>query len=78
MSDQPTDRTGRFDLLVKDGLGMLADRIGIRPHVQPVIDRFVDENIDKHRVPVTPEEVAERMGILKRRNRRRLERAGDR
>jgi len=67
MSDQPTDRTGRFDLLVKDGLGMLADRLGIRAHVQPVIDRFVDEQVVEHKMPVTPEAIAEHMGLLKKR-----------
>lgn len=62
-----SDRTGRLDLLVKEGLGMLADRIGLpRAHVQRVIDRFVDENIEHHKVPVSPEEIAENMGLLRK------------
>ncbi len=82
MSDQttPVDRTGRLDLLAQDGLGQLADWLGsrigipIRPHVQPVIDRFVREKVDHHRMPVTPTEIAERVGILEnpaRKKRRR-------
>ncbi len=66
MSDQ--SRVGRFDLLVKDGLGMLADRLGIRPHVQPVIDRFVDENVERSKMPVTPVALAEHIGLLKKQN----------
>jgi hypothetical protein len=68
------NRTGRVDLLVKDGLGMIADRFGVRDHVQRIIDRFVDENIERNRVPVSPEEIAENMGILRKRKRSRLER----
>lgn len=48
---------------------MLADRLGIRRHVQPVIDRFVDEKVESHKMPVTPEAIAEELGIL-RRNRK--------
>lgn len=61
-----SERSGRLDLLIKDGLGMLADRVGIRHHAQPVIDRFVDEKVQHHKVPVTPIEIAEACGLLKR------------
>ena len=78
MSEQPIiDRTGRLDLLAQDGLGQLADRlgshfgIGLRAFLQPVINRFVKENVDRTRMPVTPEAIAERMGILQRQNRKR-------
>ena len=63
------NRTGRLDLLVKDGLGMLADKMGIRSHVQPVIDRFVDEQCEQNKVPVTPEAIAEHMGLLKKKKK---------
>lgn len=67
------DRKGRLDLLAADGLGSIVDRIGaqfgipLRKHVQPVIDRFVRENISGK--PVTPESIAEDMGLLKRQRR---------
>ncbi len=65
-------RKGRLDLLFQDGLGQFADvldrrmGIGLRGIVQPVINRFVSENVSKHQVPVTPEEIAEHMGILRK------------
>lgn len=71
------DRTGRLDLLATDGLGRLADNLGarfglpLRPFLQPVIDRFVAEKVTSERLPVTPEEIAERMGILEPRGKRR-------
>lgn len=61
-----SDRRGRLDLLIQDGLGMVADRIGIREHAQPLIDRFVNEKVKEHRIPVTPIEVAEHCGLLKK------------
>ena len=60
------DRRGRLDLLIKDGLGMVADRAGVRAVVQPVIDLFVDEKIRANRVPVTPVEIAQHLGILRK------------
>ena len=59
------DRAGRLDLLIKDGFGLFAERLGIRRQAQPVIDRFVEEQIQRNRVPVTPVEIFERLGILK-------------
>jgi hypothetical protein len=60
-----SDRTGRLDLLVKDGLGQIADRFGVRGAAQSAIDRFVDERVTRERIPVTLEEMLERIGILK-------------
>ncbi len=59
------NRAGRLDLLIKDGFGLVAERLGIREHAQPVIDRFVDQNVRENRVPVTPMEICERLGLLK-------------
>ena len=78
MSDQPIiDRTGRLDLLAQDGLGQLADRLGahfgfgLRVILQPVINRFVRENVERTKMPVTPEAIAERMGLLRPPKRQR-------
>ena len=60
------NRQGRIDLLIKDGLGMIFDRFGIRHHAQPVIDRFVDEQVEINKVPVTPIQIAEHIGLLRK------------
>ncbi len=68
----PVNRAGRLDLLVQDGLGLLSEELGrrfgipLRPHLQPVIDRFVSEHVASNNVPVTPMEIAERMGLIRR------------
>lgn len=64
MPFEPTDRTGRLDLLIKEGLGRIAGRAGVRDLAQPVIDLFVDQKVTQHRVPVTPIEIARQCGIL--------------
>ena len=64
-----SESRGRLDLLIKEGLGQLAGRLGIRANAQPVIDRFVDERMTAHRIPSTPADVAERLGLLRRPNR---------
>lgn len=60
------NRRGRLDLLIKDGFGMIADRAGLRGVLQPVIDTFVDQKVKQHRVPVTPIEIAQHCGILRK------------
>lgn len=59
-----TSRTGRLDLLIKDGFGLIFERFGVRHHAQPVIDEWVDENVREKQIPVTPSEIARRLGIL--------------
>ncbi len=78
MSDQPLllpapapiNRAGRLDLLVSDGLGLISQELGrrfgipLREHLQPVIDRFVNDHVQAGNVPVTPMQIAERMGLI--------------
>lgn len=60
-------KEGRLDLLVSEGLGRIAEKIGLRRNVaQPLIDRFVQENVTRHKMPVTPEQIAEEIGLLKK------------
>lgn len=55
----------RLDWTIQHGLEVFAQRFGLGDVLKPVIKRFVDENVRTHRVPVTAEEIAEQMGILK-------------
>lgn len=73
---KPINKVGRLDIAASEGLGRLADALGanfgipLRPMLQGVIDRFVSENVTDKKLPVTPEAIAERMGILKKRGKR--------
>ena len=75
MSDE--SRVGRLDLLAQEGLGRICAEVGrrlgfpsLREHVQPVIDRYVAENVTRHRIPVTPVDLAEEMGLIRRQQKR--------
>ncbi len=59
----------RLDWIIQHGLEAFAQRIGLGNLVNPVIKRFVDENVRNHKIPVTAEEIAEEMGLLKRTKR---------
>lgn len=62
MSDAP-----RLDWTIQHGLEAIAQKLGLGDVLKPVIHRFVDENVRTHRIPVTAEEIAEEMGLLKKR-----------
>lgn len=61
MSDQH-----RLDWTIQHGLEAFAQKLGLGNVLNPVIKRFVDENVRTHRIPVTAEEIAEEMGILRK------------
>ncbi len=56
----------RLDWAIQHGLEVWAQRLGLGNFLNPSIKRFVDENVRTHRIPVTAEEIAEEMGILKK------------
>lgn len=61
MSDTP-----RLDWTIQHGLEAFAQKLGLGNVMNPVIKRFVDENVRTHRIPVTAEEIAEEMGLLRK------------
>jgi hypothetical protein len=62
----------RLDMLVTHGLEVFAQRFGLGDVLKPVIKRFVDEQVRVNKVPVTAEEIAEGLGIVKKQKRRPL------
>ena len=59
----------RLDWIIQHGLEVFAQRIGLGNMLNPVIKRVVDENVRNHKIPVTAEEIAEEMGLLKKTKR---------
>jgi hypothetical protein len=59
----------RLDMLVTHGLEVFAQKLGLGDLCKPVIKRFVEEQVRQNRVPVTAEEIAEELGILKKQKR---------
>jgi hypothetical protein len=56
----------RLDWAIQHGLEAFAQKIGLGDLCKPVIKRFVDENVRAHRIPVTAEQIAEEMGLLRK------------
>lgn len=61
-----SDPNHRLDYTIQHGLEVFAQRFGLGDILRPVIKRFVDDNVRTHRIPVTAEEIAEQMGLIKK------------